>query len=52
MPVPLFLERGKRKEKFPHDTLLLLSTFDFELIALRLARIREDLLWSSLWKSI
>jgi hypothetical protein len=41
MPVPLFLESGKRKEKFPHD-ILLLSTFDFEPIALRLARIRES----------
>ena len=32
MPVPLFLERGKRKEKFPHDTLIP-STFDFEPMA-------------------
>jgi hypothetical protein len=37
-PVPLFLERGKRKENFPHDTLH--STFDFEPMALQLARIR------------
>ncbi len=40
MPVPLFLERGKRKEKFPND-MPLLSTFDFEPIASRLAKIRE-----------
>jgi hypothetical protein len=39
MPVPLFLEPGKRKEKFPRDTLLL-STFAFEPRTLRLARIR------------
>jgi hypothetical protein len=38
MPVPLFLERGKRKEKFPFDALLL-STFAFEPLALLMARI-------------
>lgn len=43
MPEPLFLERGKRKEMFPYDTLLL-STIDFEPVALRLTRIRENLL--------
>ena len=40
MPVPLFLERGKRKEKFPYDALLL-STFAFEPLALLMARINE-----------
>jgi hypothetical protein len=40
MPMSLLLEPGKRKEKFPRDTLLL-STFAFEPRTLRLARIRE-----------
>jgi hypothetical protein len=37
MPVPLFPERGKRKEKFPCDTPLL-STIDFESIGLRIGK--------------
>jgi hypothetical protein len=41
MPVPLFLERGKRKEKFPYDALLL-STFAFDPLALLMARIKES----------
>jgi hypothetical protein len=40
MPARLFPEPGKRKDKFTNDTLLL-STFAFEPIALRWARIRE-----------
>jgi hypothetical protein len=32
MPVPLFLEGGKIKDKFPHHTLLV-SSFDFEPMA-------------------
>jgi hypothetical protein len=40
MPVPLFLERGKRRE-VPYDALLL-STFAFEPLALLMARINES----------
>jgi hypothetical protein len=40
VPVTLFLQQGKRKEKFPHDVLLL-STFAFEAVAFRMTRINE-----------
>jgi hypothetical protein len=40
VPVTLFLQQGKRKEKFPYDALLL-STFAFEPVAFRMTIINE-----------